>query len=179
VSRRTQIFVPRDQEGLLASTIESGSAIVSAEVAAGEQTELGRALFDYQGAGRGAAGLERFADRVLHAVGRHHARYPTQARAYLPVEELVCIGEWDEEAGEVRLGGPEDLSRPDVRDRPEAYGRLAKWLMVAEITDGELLSSAARYQLRRDLITAEAQAGADPAMRHYLRRFAERHEIEL
>lgn len=127
--------------------IEPGSAIVGGA----QEAPTGFIAVDYEGNVYGSEQLRRYADRAIHAADRHVTRYPTAARTWVRDEELVAIGWIDTEAGEVVLDGP------------EARHRLAAWLGTSELDPDELLASASRFLMRREL--AEARASGDPRRR--------------
>jgi hypothetical protein len=77
---------------------------------------------DYEG-GRHAANIKTFADRCLHAGGRHVEHYPTVARMFIADTELQLVGEFDGE-------------RVTVSD----IDALADWLQVDDLA-GELVLS--------------------------------------
>lgn len=80
-----------------ARLIEPGSGIVGT-------IEGNDVTLDYEG-GRHADNIVTFADRVMHAAGRHAERYPTVARALVPLESAIRVGTYDYHEGEVQLIG--------------------------------------------------------------------------
>lgn len=55
----------------------------------------GRITADYEGNRFGASNIKTYADRVLHAAGRHTQKYPTVARSTLSTEDLTEVGSFD------------------------------------------------------------------------------------
>lgn len=89
------VYVPR--EGTQADrTIAPGSAIVGTA-----DPHLGLVTIDYEGNLYGMQNLEKFTERLKHAAGRHVTKYPTTARMTVPCEDLVPVGYFDTETGEV------------------------------------------------------------------------------
>jgi hypothetical protein len=82
-------------------------------------------LIDYEGQAYGQANLHVYADRVLHAADRHRQRYPTVAREKVHEEELIRVGDYDEEIGAVIL--EYDGSS---KDPMWAYELLSRWIEV-------------------------------------------------
>lgn len=85
-----RILVPVD--GTCASLmIHRGSAVVAP--VGSERGE--RVLVHHEGNLLGASNLERFVEKCLHAAGRAVERYPTVAKAFLPVAEMKVVGTFD------------------------------------------------------------------------------------
>lgn len=109
-------------------------------------------MIDYEGNLHGAANIRTFADRVAHAAGRAATRYPTVARCAVRLDQVESVGSFSESQGQIILGAPEPLRR---------------WLGLEVILDGELLTTDARSQARRDL---ERIRRANPALAREMSR---------
>lgn len=72
--------------------IKSGSAIVALKNQDGEN----RKVF-FEGNVYGSEDLESFESKLLHAAGRAVMNYPTIAKAFIPLSQLHCVGEYDYE----------------------------------------------------------------------------------
>lgn len=95
----------------------------------------------------GFDGMDNFANRVHHAAGRLAEHYPTVARMMIPVDELVCVGSYDMESGEITLD-------------PEHEPALKQWLQTDDLT-GELSTSGIyRHDSRRSI--KQMLASGDP-----------------
>jgi hypothetical protein len=117
------VYVPGQDAGHPAvRNIAQGSAIV------GEIVETGDVLVHFEGNLHGAGGLERYANRVRLAWSRASREYPTRARAIVPPDELVPVGEYDSREQVVRLTG-DDGKR-----------LLADWLGVADVEADQLIA---------------------------------------
>lgn len=95
------VYVPSPL-ALGAKSIDPRSAIVGSPSAewfhgtAGEGGhDDGRVVVDFEGRRFNQANIITFADKCLHAAGRHLQHFPTTARAWLPEEELTEVGEFD------------------------------------------------------------------------------------
>jgi len=106
--------------------VKAGSAIVGTPFRGG-------VLVDYEGNLHGAANLKTYADRALHAWGRHVKRYPTVARALVEPYEVVQVGSFDPEAGVVAVF------------RGTQHGALKRWLGVDDLDEAELLCTGAKF----------------------------------
>lgn len=82
------IYLPTDQE--VHDHIDRGSAIVGSDWYGD-----GRLVIDYEGGRYAQMNIRTFADKVIHAGGRHRERYPTAARMSVDPESVVAIGTWD------------------------------------------------------------------------------------
>jgi hypothetical protein len=128
------VFLPSEQ---LASVIDRGSGVVGTTGAAGRYT------LDYEGNRFGASNVVTFADRVSVAAGRHLEKYPTVARASVPLDEVLRVGTFDTETGVV------DLGAGDVGE-DEARHLVAQWCgLAASELSSELETTAHRDVLRR------------------------------
>ncbi len=103
------------------SRVLPGSAITGTPA-----PDAGMILCDFEGNRYASPGLASYAQRMLHAAGRHTERYPTVARALLPAAELEQIGWYDPNTRQVVLDGPQERAR------------LAQWLGVPDVSDAEL-----------------------------------------
>lgn len=93
-----KVYVPA-VDSRIRATIRKGSGIVGTiEAPPGEG---GRLVLDFEGNLYRAENIKTYADRVLHAAGRHTQRYPTVARISARLADVVCIGYWDEGHGRV------------------------------------------------------------------------------
>lgn len=126
--------------GRLATLIRPGSGVVSSAPERG-----GRILVDFEGAVYGQASMKVYADRVCHAWGRQTANFPTVARAWPRVDELVRLGTFDPIEGVVELD--------DVCALGSSRDVLAEWLKVQEVPDSQLLATGRNYEIRRHLQT--------------------------
>lgn len=120
-----------------------------------------RWVVDYEGNRNRSDNIITFADRVLHAAGRHPGQsspngYPTIARAVVLADAVVMIGEWDPVAGEVVL-----------LDGGEAA--LARWLGTPTVAPTELLAGGAVYEERR--VLAAMRADPDPMVQARAREY--------
>jgi hypothetical protein len=153
-SQPVPVYVP--VSGYARATIDAGSGVV------GSVVDDGRIRVDYEGNRYGAANLNRWADRVHAALDRHLVHYPTVARAIVPAADLVVVGSFDQNLGELSI-------LDGYRDQVVA------WLAVDDAgLDGQLHTSSARHQMRRDV----ARLRADPATRELADEYARRHRID-
>lgn len=85
-----RVYVPKEPSG-----IAVGSAVV------GQPTGRQRIRVDYEGDlyGRGWS----FAERLHHAAGRHLTEYPTVARSWLQPEDLIPVGRYESDSGDLVL----------------------------------------------------------------------------
>lgn len=162
------VYVPRpgSRQEL---AIDSGSGIVGTPDPDGE-----RILIDYQGNVRFPnESFARFADRVMHAGGRHAwieedgavIRYPTIARSHVPAAELLEVGSYDDLEGVVTLAGP------------AAEAALACWLETPALGPDELLTSASvRHMMRREV--KQALASSDPRSHLAAQEMIRRYKLE-
>lgn len=129
------VWVPT---GRIASRIRAGSGVVSSRPPVG-----GRITIDFEGNLYGSPALAVYANRVLHAWDRQHTDYPTVARLRAEAEDLIRVGTFDPEEGEICLTDPDAVE--------DNGGVLAAWLGVESVLDQELKSTGARYTDRRNL----------------------------
>lgn len=127
-------------------TILPGSGIVGTDH--GE-----RVLVDYEGNRYGSESFKTYADRCLHAAGRHVTNYPTIARAFMPANQLRPVGTFDDLFGEVHLDAGQEAT-------------LAQWLGVDTLDPQELLTTD---RGRTSLRTVRAWS---PAQREQLRQLS-------
>jgi hypothetical protein len=59
-----------------------------------EDSESDRVVIDFEGAIYGQVNMATWADRLLHAAGRHVQVYPTTARQVVHASSLVQVGLW-------------------------------------------------------------------------------------
>jgi hypothetical protein len=71
--------------------------------------------------------MRTFADKLLHAAGRHEQRYPTVARQFVPADLLFEVGTYDTQTRELHVTDSE---------------KLGSWLGVAWPTAEEALAVA-------------------------------------
>lgn len=154
------VYLPRDIERPLLG-IREGSGIVGGC----QPAPSGRIAVDYEGNIYGSNGLSRYANRVLHAAGRHATAYPTVARARVEADELVAIGEFDETSGEITLAGDDEREQ------------LCRWLGVSDLDDDALRADGARFQMRREIIAASSSP--DPARRHAAEQMRRRYDVKI
>jgi hypothetical protein len=62
-----------------------------------------RLILDFEGNRYRASNIVTFADRCVHAAGRHKQHYPTVARIMVKAEEVVRVGSFDLEREEVEV----------------------------------------------------------------------------
>lgn len=91
---RIPIYVPAPDATL--PYIASGSAIVG-----NMESALGRIRIDYEGNIFNFQNLRHYADRVRHAADRHVNNYPTVARAWVMLNQLRIVGEYDTDSHKV------------------------------------------------------------------------------
>jgi hypothetical protein len=97
-----RVYVPAGELPWLAP----GSAIVG-------QPFGDHVLADYEGNLYGAENIKTYADRALHAAGRHVWKghgYPTVARRFLSASDLVEIGVYDTTSWSLYVGNREALA---------------------------------------------------------------------
>lgn len=117
------VYVPRSGH---VTSIDPGSGIV------GAVEESGRLTVDYEGNRNRASNIRTYADRVLHAHGRHTVRYPTIARQSVPVETMIWVGTFDDHTHTFDLGGGE-LPEAEARELLAAWCALAAGDLDAEL----------------------------------------------
>ena len=96
------VYVP-SVDGPLDALIDRGSGIVGSPDASPDHVRI-----DFEGNRYGAANIITFADKVAHAAGRHETHYPTVARAFVPREHLIAVGQFD--GDRVEVGDSEALT---------------------------------------------------------------------
>ena len=79
------LFVPNNAPGTVPTHIHAGSAIVGYDNMVSGYSEV-----DYEGNSH-----IRFDERIVHAAGRRHVRYPTVARTMIPRPRLLPVGTVD------------------------------------------------------------------------------------
>lgn len=128
--QQLRVYVPT-LESKIRGTIVSGSGIVGTiEAPPGEG---GRVVLDFEGNLYRASNIKTFADRVMIAAGRHVTRYPTVARIYARLSDVVCVGYWEEISGRVL-----------PNENCEAY--LPEWLgMRGGIPAHELMAHGSKW----------------------------------
>lgn len=117
---RLAVFVPAFPTAPIATIVARGSAIVGFVGGDG----VGRITVDYEGAIYGQANIKTYADRALHAAGRHLQNYPTVARAVVRRSELLQVGWFDLGRGITLLDDAEEAA--------------ASWLEVDVVDQAEL-----------------------------------------
>ena len=83
------LFVPANPSHTFG--IDAGSAIVAGQSQRGKE----RLTVHFEGNRFGAENMRKYSERCLHASGRAAMRYPTIAKASLPANELIKVGEFD------------------------------------------------------------------------------------
>jgi hypothetical protein len=86
--KRLTVLVPKPGSRA-ADMIDAGSGVVTDEAS---WTGLPEALVYFEGNRYGAENLRTFDQRVLSAAGRLDQRYPTVAKAMLPIDDFVPVG---------------------------------------------------------------------------------------
>lgn len=129
MSKTYRIYIP--VAGAL-SYILAGSAIV------GSPRTDGLVEIDYEGNSLKVEPLERYEDRLVHALGRHRVRYPTVARSVAPAEQLQEVGHFVEFAPDQHDG---------VITDPEA---LQRWLAPEDLSQSRWLMAPDKEARRRD-----------------------------
>lgn len=139
------LYLPVPTENnIVGRTAKVGSAIV------GSPSGNGSLVLDYEGSLHGAVNLKRFADRAAVAAGRHASRYATVARMTALESEVIEVGWYDDETGEVTALEP-------------SIDALLTWVgCTEEEWETERLSSAARHEMHRELV--KGLASDDPAV---------------
>lgn len=146
MSTTYRIYIPA--AGAL-SYIQGASAIV------GSPRPDGLVEIDYEGNLFKADHLDRYEERLLHALGRHRVRYPTVARSVAPAEELQEVGHFVEYAPDQYDGvisDPEALQRWLV---PEDLSE-SRWLMVPD-KEARRREAARLLQKHRHLTLSPAE----------------------
>ena len=92
------IYVPAPGSPGCTGIIE-GSGIV------GTPAAEDRVLIDYEGARYDQVNMVTWADRLVHAAGRHTQRYPTVARRVVRASELLEVGQFDPDECRAYLDG--------------------------------------------------------------------------
>lgn len=85
-----KVYIPKESSRLTA-VIAKGSGIVSCT----EEYIPGHVKIFYEGNLYGAENLETFEDKLYIASSRAVANYPTIAKMMVPLDQLVCIGEYN------------------------------------------------------------------------------------
>jgi hypothetical protein len=85
-TRPIRVYVPTTTD----TGILPGSGVV------GQPQDDGQVLVYYEGNVYNAINLQTFEDRCKHAADRLRTNYPTVAKALLPADQLLDIGECDE-----------------------------------------------------------------------------------
>lgn len=66
-------------------------------------------VIDFEGNRYNALNMKTYADRAVHAAGRHHEHYPTVARCVVPQKRLIRVATFDLEGEQVQLLGPDEV----------------------------------------------------------------------
>lgn len=148
------VFIPATDSRIRAF-IDPGSAVVGdpetieAQPGAGPEADPERVVVDYEGNRFDAENMRRFADRALHAYGRHRTAYPTTARAAVRPSDLMLVGHFRTFDGVLLV-------------REEAREALAQWCSVpTDELDDQLTTSTARHEMVRTV--RQMRASGDPA----------------
>jgi hypothetical protein len=91
-----RIWIPEEHTDTF-EWVLPGSAVVSA-ACSGE-----RVVCSVEGNKYGAENMKTLADRAMHAAGRLRTGYPTVAARAIPRSQIVPVGFYDEERGELHL----------------------------------------------------------------------------
>ena len=99
-----------------------------------------RVLCSIEGNKYGAENMRTLADRAMHAAGRLRTGYPTVAARAIPRSQIIPVGFYDEERGELHLD----------HGREEA---VAKWLGCSlDVLSAELITTgSATHDAQRAL----------------------------
>jgi hypothetical protein len=125
------VYVPASG-GKLEEIVVKGSGIVGSPALDPPRLLLD---IDFEGNIYDAVNLERWIDRVARAAERHVAGYPTMARSIVSPDEVIPIGVWHVQAGEIHLSdegalrqwlGVEDIG-PELRWTPCCPSIRASW----------------------------------------------------
>lgn len=154
------VYIPIEGSRLRAS-IDPKSAIVGSPANAwlerGAPAELGggepieddpsdpQLVIDFEGARYGQVNMVTFADRCLHAAGRHKEHYPTVARRIVPRTELERVGTYIY-----------DMERVEIEDGLTLV-HLARWL--------GLTSEGDTIEIDTDQLHAELRGTSPRAVR--------------
>lgn len=140
MSKTYRIYIPA--AGAL-SYIHPRSAIV------GSERPDGQIEVDYEGNLFKAANLNRYENRLLHALDRHRVRYPTVARSWVPADSVQEVGHFVEYAPGHHDGV---ISDPDALQRWLAPEDLAasRWLMLPD-KNGRRREVALLFQQHRQM----------------------------
>jgi hypothetical protein len=107
------LYVPATEETF---GIKPGSAIVGTLHVPGNHGPE-RLTVDFEGGVHNPAYFSNFANRVLHAAGRHVQRYPTVARMSLEAEHLRPVASYDADSWTI----------VDLYDEPALMAWVAQW----------------------------------------------------
>lgn len=66
-------------------------------------------VIDFEGNRYNSQNMRTFADRAVHAAGRHREHYPTVARCVVPRKRLMHVATFDLEAEQVTMLGPDEV----------------------------------------------------------------------
>lgn len=105
------VYIPRPGSLL---DLAAGSGIV------GTFQDKTRILIDFEGNIYGAVNLATWADRIHSAAGRAETKYPTTARRSVRISDLVLVGSYESDTGEVDLSQSE-LSPEETRTLVEEW----------------------------------------------------------
>lgn len=139
------VYVPAEGSAL---GIDPGSAIVGSPSSEWFDYESDRddemLVIDYEGRRYNQANMVTFADKCVHAAGRHKDHYPTVARLTVPADRVIRVATFHEQIERVEIDGQ--------GDEPEGncLVKLARWIGLVEERDG-LADFINSDQLHREL----------------------------
>ena len=128
-----RLWIP-DEHTPAAEWVLPGSALVSV-ACSGEQV-----VCSYEGNKHGAVNIVTLADKAMHAAGRLRTGYPTAAVRSFRRSELVPVGFYDEEQGELHITGG-------------AHANVARWVgcALSELSVELLTTGSMAHEVQRAL----------------------------
>lgn len=124
------VYVPRPGTPT-AMLVLPRSGCVGEEIVNHDETTI---MLDVEGNKYDSSSMRTFANRVLHAAGRQAQRYPTVARFYVNPADLLLVGTYDDQYGEVTVTDEQTLSA---------------WLGIDHIPPDELVTDSYAQEMRR------------------------------
>jgi hypothetical protein len=130
--------------------------------------ESDRIVIDFEGGRFNPEHFSAYATRVQHAASRHGEpgnRYPTVARSLVSPSDLVEVGQYDPDTGEISIQAGREAE-------------LCRWLEVSVLDPDELRTHGTmRHEVRREIVAA--LASGDPNQIVLAREMQRRYSIEL